>query len=208
MDTIVIHYTDTRTEADALEILCDRERQVSAHYLIGEQGTVYRLVPESERAWHAGLSFWRGERDVNSRSIGIELQNPGERFGYRSFPDAQMVALATLCAGLKQRWPIEDRNVIGHSDVAPDRKADPGVLFDWRAFSMRGHGLWPDSGAEAAEPGGLRDALLEIGYDPDCSKAVAAFQQHYRPSQVDNRPDRETAGLAAALLRRIRAGST
>ena len=208
VDTIVVHYTDTRTVADSLEILCSPERQVSAHYLIGEDGAVYRLVPETERAWHAGLSFWRGERDVNSRSIGIELQNPGERFGYRAFPDAQMSALAALCAGLKRRWPIEERNVIGHSDVAPDRKTDPGVLFDWRAFSRAGHGLWPEAGEEAADPVALPEMLREIGYDPDCGMALAAFQQHYRPALVDNQPDAETAALAAALLQRIRAGST
>ncbi len=208
VDTIVVHYTDTRTVADSLGILCSPERQVSAHYLIGEDGAVFRLVPETERAWHAGLSYWRGERDVNSRSIGIELQNPGERFGYRAFPPAQVGALAALCTALKQRWPIEERNVIGHSDVAPDRKADPGVLFGWHAFAKAGHGLWPETGAEDADQEALPEMLLEIGYDPGCSGAVAAFQRHYRPARVDNVPDAETAALAAALLRQIRAGAT
>ena len=208
VDTIIIHYTDTRDAEEALGLLCDPAREVSAHYLIGEDGTVYALVPESERAWHAGLSYWRGVRDVNSRSIGIELQNPGLQFGYRPFPAPQMQALATLCDGIKRRWPIEDRNVVGHSDIAPDRKADPGPLFDWRAFAAAGHGLWPDDPSGPGATGQLARDLVALGYDPDCVRAVAAFQMHFRPGRVDNEADAETAGLAAALLQRVGPGST
>ena len=201
VDMLVLHYTDTESAADALDILTDPVRQVSAHYLIDEDGTVYRLVPEEKRAWHAGLSYWRGDRDVNSRSIGIELQNPGERFGYRVFPEAQMKALIALSEGILARWPIEGRNVVGHSDVACDRKHDPGHLFDWRMLARARIGVWPEPAA--AQPDELSRMLTEIGYDPDCERAVEAFQRRFRPSRIDNRPDAETAGLAAGLLRLI-----
>lgn len=201
VDILVLHYTDTKSARDALEILTDPAKEVSAHYLIDEDGAVYRLVDEDKRAWHAGLSFWRGDRDVNSRSIGIELQNPGERFGYRAFPDPQMMALTALCRGITARWPIPPRNVIGHSDIACDRKRDPGHLFDWRGLAREGFGLWPEPAeADAAD---LPVLLAEIGYDPECERAVEAFQRHYRPSRIDNRADEETAALAAGLLRRI-----
>lgn len=203
VDTVVIHYTDTQDIGHSLDILCDPAREVSAHYLIDENGAIIRLVEEEYRAWHAGVSFWRGHQDINSRSIGIELQNPGERFGYRPFPAIQLDALSWLVDGIKQRWPIQDRNIIGHSDIAPDRKADPGYLFDWRGFAEKGHGLWP---LEAkGDPDGLRDDLIKIGYDPGCENAIGAFQQHFRPNCVDNEPDAETAGIAAALLRLIEA---
>lgn len=206
VDTLVLHYTDTQSAADALAILTDPAKQVSAHYLLDEDGTVYHLVDEEYRAWHAGLSYWRGDRDVNSRSIGIEIQNPGERFGYRVFPDVQMQALVLLVRGIMARWPIEQRNVIGHSDVACDRKHDPGHLFDWRWLASQGIGLWPEP--VAAEPEVLSDLLADLGYDPGCECAVEAFQRHYRPARVDNRADAETAGLAAGLLRRIAHAST
>ena len=210
VDMLVVHYTDTQSAEDALDILTDPASQVSAHYLIDEDGTVYRLVAEDQRAWHAGLSFWRGERDVNSRSIGIELQNPGERFGYRAFPEAQMTALAALVTGILSRWPIESRNILGHSDVACDRKHDPGHLFDWQGLARAGIGLWPEPAtleADDAKPESLADSLAamlaKIGYDPDCARAVEAFQRRYRPARIDNLPDAETAALAAGLLRLI-----
>lgn len=201
VDTLVLHYTDTQSAVDAVDILTDPEKQVSAHYLLDEDGTVYRLVAEEKRAWHAGLSYWRGDRDVNSRSIGIEIQNPGERFGYRAFPEVQMSALITLVQGILGRWPIVPRNVIGHSDVACDRKRDPGHLFDWQGLAAAGIGLWPE--AVAADPADLHAMLSGIGYDPECDRAVEAFQRHYRPSRIDNMADAETAGLAAGLLRLI-----
>ncbi|WP_425405632.1 N-acetylmuramoyl-L-alanine amidase [Hwanghaeella sp.] len=201
IDMLVLHYTDTESAEDALEILCDPSKEVSAHYLIDEDGTVYRLVAEEKRAWHAGLSYWRGQRDVNSHSIGIELQNPGERFGYRPFAEPQMAALISLCRGILQRWQIPSRNVVGHSDIACDRKHDPGHLFNWQGLARAGIGFWPDK--FDARPEDLPGLLTEIGYDPDCACAVEAFQRHYRPSLIDNRPDAETAGLAAGLLRHL-----
>lgn len=201
VDILVLHYTDTATAEDALAILTDLAKEVSAHYLIDEDGTVYRLVPEKARAWHAGLSYWRGDRDVNSRSIGIELQNPGERFGYRAFPETQMNALVALTQGILSRWPIPARNIVGHSDIACDRKHDPGHLFDWPGLARAGIGLWPEQ--VAASPDDLPAMLTELGYDPDCERAVEAFQRHYRPARIDNLPDAETAGLASGLLRLV-----
>jgi N-acetylmuramoyl-L-alanine amidase len=201
VDMLILHYTDTASAEDALSILTDPAKEVSAHYLIDEDGTVYRLVGEEARAWHAGLSYWRGDRDVNSRSIGIELQNPGERFGYRPFPETQMNALVTLVQGILSRWRIPARNIVGHSDIACDRKHDPGHLFDWHGLARAGIGLWPE--AATASPEDLPGMLAEIGYDPDCERAVEAFQRHYRPARIDNLPDAETAGLASGLLRLI-----
>lgn len=201
VDMLVLHYTDTESAGDAIDILTDPEKQVSAHYLVDEDGMVFRLVAEEKRAWHAGLSYWRGERDVNSRSIGIEIQNPGERFGYRAFPEVQMQAVTALAEGILSRWPIEQRNVVGHSDIACDRKRDPGHLFDWRGLARAGIGLWPEPAA--TDPGSLPALLSEIGYDLASERAVEAFQRHYRPARIDNCPDAETAGLAAGLLRLI-----
>src|SRR4029077_12116286 len=143
VDMLVLHYTGMKTAAEAIDRLCDPAAKVSAHYAIDEDGTVWRLVEESRRAWHAGVSFWQGTRDVNAASIGIELVNPGHDWGYRAFPDAQMVALETLCHGLLLRHPIPRDRVVGHSDVAPLRKQDPGELFDWPRLAEAGIGLWP-----------------------------------------------------------------
>ena len=128
---VVVHYTGMQSADEALERLCDPMAGVSAHYLIEENGTVHRLVREDRRAWHAGKSFWRGITDVNSASIGIELVNPGHEFGYRPFPEAQMEALLPLLADMVQRHDVPRANVVGHSDIAPVRKEDPGELFDW-----------------------------------------------------------------------------
>ncbi|MDJ0683587.1 MAG: N-acetylmuramoyl-L-alanine amidase [Alphaproteobacteria bacterium] len=200
IDTMVIHYTDTRTLDDALAILSDPERQVSAHYLIAEDGRVLGLVSEESRAWHAGRGVWRGRGDVNSHSIGIELQNPGLRFGLRPFPEAQMTALVRLSLDVMQRWPIEQRNIIGHSDMAPGRKVDPGPYFDWRWLAEQGLGLWPSEGrSTAVDPAAARSMLGAIGYDLGAEQAVAAFQLRYRPDRVDNEIDAETAALIGAV---------
>ena len=140
---LVLHYTGMDTCAAALDRLCDARAKVSAHYLIDEDGQVYRLVAEEQRAWHAGVSFWAGERDVNSRSIGIELVNPGHEFGYHAFPQPQMQALSELSLQILSRHPIPPRHVLGHSDIAPGRKSDPGELFDWAWLAGQGVGLWP-----------------------------------------------------------------
>ncbi len=140
---LVLHYTGMISREHALARLCDNESKVSAHYLIDETGRVYQMVAEENRAWHAGVSFWAGERDVNSRSIGIELVNPGHEFGYRNFPQPQMQALAKLCLQILSRHPIPPRHVLGHSDVAPGRKRDPGEKFGWAWLAGQGVGLWP-----------------------------------------------------------------
>ena len=198
IDMLVLHYTGMPTAEAALARLCDPGAKLSAHYLIHEDGTVVTLVPETERAWHAGVSYWRGNTDINARSIGIELVNPGHEFGYRSFPEPQMTALETLAQAILSRHAIPARNVVGHSDVAPDRKQDPGELFDWRRLAKAGIGIWPGPAAAAAS--GLPALLRRIGYDPDAGHAVAAFQRRFRPDRIDNRPDDETAALAAGLL--------
>jgi len=147
IDMLVLHYTGMREGRAALERMCDTVAKVSAHYMIEEDGTVYALVDEERRAWHAGVGSWRGHDEINSRSIGIELVNPGHEFGYRAFPLAQMEALAQLAPGILSRHPIPQRNVVGHADVAPTRKEDPGELFDWAWLAARGIGLWPAANA-------------------------------------------------------------
>lgn len=204
VDMLVLHYTGMESAAAALARLCDPAAQVSAHYLIDEDGAVHALVHESERAWHAGLSCWRGERDVNSRSVGIELVNPGHEFGYRPFPVAQIDSLVRLCTALTARHPIPPRNVVAHSDVAPSRKQDPGELFPWARLKTYGLGLWPFDGSEhtpvppAAE---VAAALAAYGWDvADLPAAVAAFQRHFRPERVDGVMDEECAGRLQRLL--------
>jgi N-acetylmuramoyl-L-alanine amidase len=129
-DMLVLHYTGMRTGEEAIARLRDpaAERRVSAHYVVEEDGRVFRLVPEERRAWHAGVSFWRGQRDVNGASIGIEIVNPGHEFGYRPFPEAQVAAVVALITDVRSRWTIDDGRIVGHADVAPDRKEDPGAL--------------------------------------------------------------------------------
>lgn len=202
IDMLVLHYTGMETMVEALDRLCDEAAQVSAHWLIDEDGTVYRLVDEDRRAWHAGVAAWRGETDVNGRSIGIELVNPGHEFGYRPFPEAQMAALIDLATGILSRHPIPARNVVGHSDVAPSRKEDPGELFDWARLAAHRIGLWPAEweATETSEDGMAR-MLADWGYDTsDPGAAVRAFQRHFRPARIDGVMDGETAGRLAALL--------
>jgi N-acetylmuramoyl-L-alanine amidase len=135
---IVIHYTDMKTAQDALNRMCDKKAEASAHYMIDLDGTIYQLVEEEKRAWHAGVSFWDGETDVNSISIGIELVNKGHSNGYHPFPQEQMQSLIKLCKDIKTRYEIPAENIVGHSDVAPDRKQDPGHLFDWEMLAKNG----------------------------------------------------------------------
>ncbi len=146
-DMLILHYTGLPTLQESLARLCDPSADVSAHYLISEEGDVHALVPEDRRAWHAGVSYWRGATDINSRSIGIELQNPGHEFGHRAFPAPQMASLVELSLEILGRYPIPARHVLGHSDVSPDRKQDPGELFDWAGLAADGIGLWPQSEA-------------------------------------------------------------
>jgi N-acetylmuramoyl-L-alanine amidase len=195
---LVLHYTGMASAEAALSRLCDPAAKVSAHYVIGEDGTVYDMVAEDQRAWHAGLSFWNGLRDVNTHSIGIELINPGHEFSYRAFPASQIAALKELTQGILARHAIPAWNVVGHSDVAPARKDDPGELFPWQTLAEAGIGLWPkhsDSmlGAEA---------LLWWGYDPDApaEKRILAFQRHFRPENLSGVWDEECGRSLSGLL--------
>jgi len=202
IDMLVIHYTGMTSGAAALARLCDSTAKVSAHYLIEEDGRVFQLVDEGNRAWHAGVSCWFGNNNLNDRSIGIELVNPGHEFGYRSFPEAQMQALIGLSRDILARYSITARNVVGHSDVAPTRKKDPGELFDWQALAAAGIGLWPVKGNNSdLKPTVL---LTQIGYSVDTLElALKAFQRRYRPHRVDGICDKETFGLLAAVASMI-----
>jgi N-acetylmuramoyl-L-alanine amidase len=200
VDFLVLHYTGMQTAAAALARLCDPAAKVSAHYLVDEDGAVYQLVDEQMRAWHAGVSFWRGARQLNDRSIGIEIVNPGHEFGYRRFPPAQMQAVAGLCLGILSRHDIPPGHVLGHSDIAPNRKQDPGELFDWAWLAGQGVGLWTD---EADEPGDLAAALAAIGYDLSFPLPVliTAFQRHFLPKNLGGGADEATRSRAAAVRR-------
>jgi len=210
IDMLILHYTGMRSAAEAIERLRDpappTRIPVSSHYVVEEDGTVRRLVPEERRAWHAGVSYWRGHRTLNGRSIGIEIVNPGHEFGYRPFPAIQLAAVCDLCLDIIDRHPIPRRNVVGHSDVAPDRKQDPGELFPWQDFADNGVGLWPAGPAAGAGPTDAADLLRAIGYDvpPDADAgvgaiALTAFQRHWRPERVDGQADAGTLAQLAAV---------
>jgi N-acetylmuramoyl-L-alanine amidase len=216
IDILLLHYTGMPTAEAALDRLTDPAARVSAHYLIEEDGRRWRLVPEDRRAWHAGASHWAGATDINARSIGIELVNPGHEFGYRAFPEAQIAALLELGRGIAKRHRIPAARVLGHSDVAPKRKIDPGELFPWPRLAAEGLGVWPkhprlDISRSIQVPEIQRD-LAAIGYecpetgvlDEGTRAAVAAFQRHFRPAVISGIPDGETAALAALLLRQFR----
>lgn len=198
VDMLVLHYTGMANGEVALARLTDAAAKVSAHYTIDEDGTIYAHVPEDRRAWHAGVSHWAGAANINSRSIGIELVNPGHEFGYRAFAEPQIAALTTLCHSILMRHAIPSWRVLGHSDVAPARKEDPGELFPWRRLADAGIGLWPAAGADAA----AAEALARYGYDPAApqDKVITAFQRHFRPKSLTGQWDDECAGLLASLL--------
>lgn len=230
IDTLVLHYTGMKSAKAALARLCDPEAKVSAHYLVDEDGAVFLLVPEEKRAWHAGTSSWRGESNINDRSIGIELVNPGHEFGYRPFPEKQMAALIPLLREILARHPIPQCRVLGHSDVAPGRKSDPGELFDWHRLAESGIGLWPESvGPESVGPKSakkhptkkkplppappppvseVQSMLWAYGYsvprngvlDSETKNALMAFQRHFRPERVDGAIDAETFARLSWLL--------
>ena len=196
----MLHYTGMTVAADAVARLCDKEAAVSSHYVVDEDGSVLRLVSEHARAAHAGVSFWRGVDGLNETSIGIEIVNPGHQWGYRPFPEAQIRAVVALCRDIVGRHPIPARGVVGHSDVAPDRKQDPGELFPWKRLAAEGIGFWP--AAPVALEGAPEQALRRIGYRLEDTGALAtvttAFQRHWRPARVDGTVDAETAGMIAA----------
>ena len=206
IDMLVLHYTGMQSAAAALDRLCDPAARVSSHYLVEEDGAIWQLVPEARRAFHAGVSCWAGEYDLNFLSIGIEIVNPGHEWGYRPFPEPQMAAVERLCQEVLARHQIPADRVVGHSDIAPDRKTDPGELFDWRRLAGAGIGVWPApttfvAVGEVDQAGAVAD-LAAIGY---CTViggekiAVAAFQRRFRPQRIDGVVDHETAVRLAAV---------
>ncbi len=218
-DILLLHYTGMTSTAAAIDRLCDPDAKVSSHYVVEEDGMILQLVPEVRRAWHAGRSSWEGETDINSRSIGVEIANPGHGYGYPDFPEPQIAAVIALCRDLVERHGFRADRVLGHSDVAPLRKWDPGEKFPWERLHRAGVGAWVEPAPAA--PGlvlALRDigpevARLQAGlqvygygieatgiYDELTEAVVAAFQRHFRPVCVDGRADVSTIETLRALL--------
>jgi N-acetylmuramoyl-L-alanine amidase len=201
---IVLHYTGMKDAASAITRLTDGEAKVSAHYLIAEDGQIVQLVEEGKRAWHAGKSHWRHIDDVNSASIGIEMVNPGHEFGYQPFPEAQIEALIPLMKTLTTRYKITRGNVVGHSDIAPARKDDPGELFPWGRLAKLRLAL-PSPTKNLMDPhwsdAGFLLALERFGYDvSDGKAAIIAFQRRFRPANLDGIVDGECRAKLLALL--------
>ncbi|WP_429912279.1 N-acetylmuramoyl-L-alanine amidase [Glycocaulis sp.] len=199
---LVLHYTGMETGRAAIDRLADPDAKVSAHYVVAEDGSVIAMVDEAKRAWHAGLSYWRGITDINSASIGMEIVNGGHDFGLPDYPPAQIDAVIALSRAIIARHAIAPVNVVGHSDIAPGRKIDPGEKFPWERLAREGVGLWPD-GVVPAKPDEARAAglLNAIGYNPELALGVVLteFQRRYRPSRLDGVLDDETMGLIEAL---------
>ena len=201
---LVLHYTGMHSGPEAIERMTSAEAGVSAHYCVEEDGTVVQMVAEEHRAWHAGVSRWRGMEDINSRSIGIEIVNPGHEWGYRPFTEEQMSSIIPLCAEIVRTYSIEPRNVVGHSDIAPARKDDPGELFDWHALASRGLAV-PRPAKALTDPGWSDAAFLlaleRYGYNVDDGrKATTAFQRRFRPEMVDGEIDGECRAILIRLL--------
>ncbi len=219
VDMLLLHYTGMTSGEAARERLCDPAVKVSSHYLVYEDGSVDQLVPEARRAWHAGLGSWHDMTDINSHAIGIEIVNPGHANGYRDFPDAQIATVIALCRDILARHAIPPMRVLGHSDVAPARKEDPGEKFPWARLAVAGIGRWiepmpigtdaalkpGDRGAQVAD---LQRALARFGYaadvthvyDATTAEIVTAFQRHFRPERVDGLADASTRNTLARML--------
>ena len=222
-DLLLLHYTGMESAEGALAWLTTPESNVSCHYLVDEEGRITQMVAEEMRAWHAGRSFWAGEDDINSCSIGIEIHNPGHELGYSDFPQSQMKAVEALCLDILARHDIPAERLLAHSDVAPERKADPGEKFDWQRLANAGAGLWvrpePAGSDEGFEPGdegdevrGLQAALKQFGYglepsgayDETTRSVVRAFQRHWRPEKTDGLADRSTRVTLERLMALIK----
>ena len=218
-EILVLHYTGMKSGPEALERLRDSEAKVSSHYMVEEDGRIFRLVPEERRAWHAGVSYWKGARNINGVSLGIEIVNPGHEFGYRPFTEPQVAAVIALVGDIRTRWTIDDDRIVGHADIAPARKQDPGELFPWRRLAEAGHGLWVDApaapgapmkrGDQGADVFALQAGFTRLGYDLPPSgqfdeateQVVTAFQRHWRQGRVDGVADGATRAQLIALLR-------
>jgi N-acetylmuramoyl-L-alanine amidase len=192
---LVLHYTDLPDAEASRQWMCNPEKKVSSHYLVDLDGSVIQLVDEDKRAWHAGQSYWRGMTDLNTHSIGIEIQNTGHSLGYVPFPDVQIGGVIALCRDILTRQSIPARNIVAHSDIAPARKQDPGHLFPWAMLAAAGIGLWPQEKVSGfLTPQAFMAGLAHIGYDPSLPPEVlvTAFQRHFEPEAFD---DDETPGM-------------
>ncbi|MEQ9143735.1 MAG: N-acetylmuramoyl-L-alanine amidase [Parvibaculaceae bacterium] len=215
---LLMHYTGMESGEGALQRLCDADAKVSAHYLVFEDGRIVSMVDEAQRAWHAGVAHWAGERDINSASIGIEIVNPGHELGYPDFPEVQIEAVTALSQDILQRHDIPSTRVLAHSDVAPGRKADPGEKFPWDRLAAAGIGHWVapveemegpvlDLGARGDAVSELQFQLADYGYGivvdgqygPVTQAVVTAFQRHFRPAKVDGAADLSTVGTLRLL---------
>jgi N-acetylmuramoyl-L-alanine amidase len=218
-DLLLLHYTGMASAEAAIQWLAVGESKVSCHYVVDEAGLITQMVPEELRAWHAGLSRWHGVDDINSCSIGIEIQNTGHGAGYPDFPEPQMTAVEALCLDIIRRYGIAPQRVLAHSDVAPRRKIDPGEKFDWARLAAAGVGHWVpphpisagavfEQGSEGDDVMRLQQRLRAYGYgieptgkfDGDTEIVVKAFQRHFRPALVDGRADASTVATLDALL--------
>ena len=218
-DMLVLHYTGMQSTKDALEKLTSSESGVSCHYLVDEEGQIIQMVSEAERAWHAGISFWQGERDLNSASVGIEIANPGHEFGYVDFPEAQMQAVVELARDIIARHDMRPERVLAHSDIAPLRKQDPGEKFNWFRLHQEGIGHWVEPapiregkqfalGAEGQPVSALQGLYAAYGYeceitgvyDARTEAVVMAFQRHFRPAKVDGVADASTLETLHRLI--------
>jgi len=221
-DMLVLHYTGMPDGEQALNWLCVEESKVSCHYLIHEDGRIVQMVRESERAWHAGQGNWLGQEDINSRSIGIEIVNPGHEYGYPEFPDAQVKSVISLCSDILVRNDIAPRNVVAHSDIAPGRKRDPGEKFPWHLLHQNGighliepmpitSGRFLQRGDEGDPVLAFQNMLAAYGYgveasgffDEDTEFVVKAFQRHFRPERVDGIGDASTIETLYRLLQAL-----
>ncbi|BBB98171.1 N-acetylmuramoyl-L-alanine amidase [Bradyrhizobium elkanii USDA 61] len=218
-DMIVLHYTGMPDVEGAITQLCTAGTEVSAHYIVLEDGRIVQCVPESKRAWHAGVSAWAGDDDINSCSIGVEIVNRGHDWGYPDFPLRQIAAVIALCRGIMLRRKIVSHRVLGHSDVAPARKKDPGEKFPWHSLANSGVGHWvqpaPIVRGDALQLGAISDSVSNMqaafrryGYniptngkfDGPTMEVVTAFQRHFRPERIDGIADRSTMATLHALL--------
>ena len=219
IDMLVLHYTGMASGEEALARLCDPAAKVSAHYTIGEDGAVHAMVPEDRRAWHAGVSYWAGDDDINSCSIGVEIVNRGHDWGYPDFPLRQIAAVIALCRGIMLRRKVPSHRVLAHSDVAPARKRDPGEKFPWHSLANSGVGHWvtpaPVVRGESLMLGTISDEVLSLQqalarygygvpltgkYDASTMEVVTAFQRHFRPARVDGIADVSTVRTLKKLI--------
>jgi N-acetylmuramoyl-L-alanine amidase len=203
IDMLILHYTGMQTGQAAIDRLRDPAAKVSSHYVVEEDGRIFRLVEEHLRAFHAGISYWRGRHTLNGVCIGIEIVNPGHEWGYRPFPALQMDAVTTLCLDILRRHTIPACHVVGHSDVAPNRKQDPGELFDWRGLAQHGIGFWPEDTERVEKPNeeAAREALTAIGYETGWPLDIVllAFQRRFLPHHLTGTLDAPTMGRLLAV---------